>query len=89
MKFVIKAGSYAGGHPSGAEGKYLEFYNPNAQLGDVGGWTTDLAKALRFDSLSEAHKFATQRRTLNPDPARPDDDRPLTAYDLTFELIKE
>lgn len=71
-------------------GDYLEWSDPDAKdgFGDD-RWTTDLAKAKKFDSFMEAMECWKAQSTVRPlrDDGRPN--RPMTAYSVTPEKIEE
>ena len=70
-------------------GDYLEWSNPNAKHGRGDDrWTSDLTKAKRFKSFTDAMACWNAQSTLVP--LRPDGrpNKPMTAYSVTVEEVK-
>jgi hypothetical protein len=90
MAYLIKSHGYAAGISGGAEGQYLEWYDPNKPATEeLGGWTDDKAKALRFDTMADAWRTWRKRRTVKGEEFNTNGspNRPLTAF--TIEVIKD
>lgn len=87
-KFVIRSEGYVNGAPGGAEGKFLEWFDPYAdKTGMMGSWTEDPARAKTFSSMIEAWTCWKHPRLdrHNVPYHRPDGqlDRPLTAFSVS------
>lgn len=75
-------------------GQFLEWYRPN-DPGDqnLSGWTTDLEKAMKFDSVTDAWATWNLERTVEKEPGagRMFDDgkpnKPLTAFTVAIEEV--
>jgi hypothetical protein len=68
------------------EGEWLESFDPDGNDGfGAISFTSDIAKAMRFRDLDEA--FATWKQQSKVRPLRSDmrPNRPLTAYNITFD----
>ena len=71
-------------------GPYVKSYNPDAHDGRGEAFFTNRIKmAKKFNSIDEAMEFWNQTSKVRP--IRPDGkpNRPLTAYNITFETVKE
>lgn len=69
-------------------GQYLAWYDPNKEsITDLGGFTKDVNKAMRFASVGEA--LEVWKRVREVDPIRPDGklNRPLTAFSMEVRRI--
>lgn len=71
-------------------GDYLEWSDPDAKNGyGDDRWTTDLNRAQRFGSFSEAMECWKAQSRVRPlrDDGKPN--RPMTAYHVTPERVEE
>lgn len=72
------------------EGKYLEWHDVDAHGGrGADRWTSDVSKALRFNSFQDAMACWKQQSKKVPlrDDGKPN--RPLTAYSVMVEKVKD
>lgn len=88
-EFVMRAIGYANGMPCHFSGQWLEWYDPNTrnQHTAMAGFTDDIAKAKRFDSVFAA--MSEWNRVREVDPVRPDGktNKPLTAITVTVDPV--
>jgi hypothetical protein len=71
-------------------GDYLQWSDPDANDGFGNDWwTTDLAKAKRFATFTDAMECWKAQSSIRPfrDDGRPN--RPMTAYSVTPEKIDD
>ena len=82
--YVIRCKGYARNIPCDFVDQYLEWFDPNGDPGfGLGGWTPDIKKAMKFDSVSSAAEKWKEQRTVDGgfrSDGRPD--RPLTAFSI-------
>lgn len=86
MPVVIKVNHVFDDRIADTVGKYVVWFDPNKPTEPLGGFSSDIAKAKRFEDHGEALEFWRQQRTINGG-YRPDGkpDRPLTAFGV--ELV--
>lgn len=90
MKFVMVCEGLVGIALTGDSsrvptGLFLESFNADAHQGrGAATWTSDIERALQFDSPSDG--FAIWKRQSTVKPTRPDGhpNRPLTAFSVSF-----
>jgi hypothetical protein len=97
LKYLIRSEGYANGTPDGAEGQFLQWYDPYADgnAGEaMGGWTDDPDEALSFDTAIMAHnqwRMPMLDRENKP-VMRPDGsaaERPLTAFNISIVTLEQ
>jgi hypothetical protein len=101
-EYVIRSEGYAQLIPGGADGQYLEWYDPRAdgpggdEMGgdEMGGWTPDLDKAMKFPAAPVA--WAKWNEPMIDKQNRPRHDmitgrteRPLTAFNITVLTVEQ
>lgn len=96
-EYVIRSEGYAQLIPGGAEGQYLEWYDPRADgpAGDeMGGWTPNLDKAMKFQTVAMAWSKWNEPMVDKHNAPRYDFitgrlDRPLTAFNISVLTIEQ
>lgn len=97
-QWVLRSEGYVQPFAGGAEGQYLEFYNPSADgpAGEeMGGWTPDLDKAMKF--ATPALAWQKWREPMVDKAGVPiprqdgsgDLERPLTAFSVSVVTIEQ
>jgi hypothetical protein len=86
MAHVIQVVGHADGTPCNMAGQYLETFNPNAHDGrGRATWTTTRSRAMQFTDVVEALRTYLQQSSTHPLREDGNPNRPLTAYNVTFE----
>lgn len=82
------AGGLVDGGPPPPDGAYLESFDPEYYTGiGVAEWTTDPARAMRFETLGEAIELYKRQSVERPLRDDMEPNRPMTAYTVEFTSL--
>lgn len=88
-EFVIRVICMADGEPGAYDGRFLEWYNPNLSPDDsvdMGGFTPDISKAMKFPDAGAALACWNQERVIGSPRFDGRPNKPLTAF--TVEVVR-
>lgn len=90
VKVLMRCWGLADGRPCAVDGQWLKSFDPDSfgGRGDA-GWTSDPTKAIRFADLDEASEFWRKQSTVKPRREDGQPNRPLTAFNVTFDTVPE
>jgi hypothetical protein len=73
---------------SAVAGRWLESFDPDGNDGfGAISWTADIAKAMRFADLDAALACWKRQSTVRPLRSDLRPNRPLSAYNITFDTV--
>lgn len=87
MPYVIRAEGFANGANCPHAGEYLESFDFDGDEQGYGEFTTDLAKAKKFDTQAAALEFWKTRSRTRPTRRDGRPNRPLTALSISVKRV--